>query len=77
MSRARAMLVRLRKLEVEGQNPILRKIGSIERLERVMSQPAPEVDPRAGQFFLMCVRRWVDGSDRTSNDPVPEEFHAI
>ena len=77
MSRARAMLVRLRKLEVEGQHPILRKIGSIARLEEVMSEPAPGVDPRAGQFLTMCVRRWIDGTARTSNEPVPEEFTSV
>jgi hypothetical protein len=74
MSRARSLLARVRALEAVGQHPLLAKIGSIERVERIMSQPAPDVDPRAGQFFAMCARRWVDGSDRTSNDPVPEEF---
>ena len=73
----RSQLDRVRQMGSHGQHPILRKIGSLERLERIMSQPAPDVDPRACQFFLMCVRRWVDGSVRTSSDPVPEEFRAV
>jgi hypothetical protein len=77
MTKARSMLDKVREMEVSGQNPMLAKIGSIERLEQVMSQPPPDVDPRAGQFLTMCVRRWLDGTDRSSNEPVPEEFYNV
>jgi hypothetical protein len=78
MSHARSLLARVRKLEAEGRNPILGKIGSVARLEQTLSEENnPDADPRAGEFFVMCVRRWIDGTDRTSNDPVPEEFRSV
>jgi hypothetical protein len=70
------MLVRIRKLEVGGQHPILRKIGSIEQFERVMLNPPPNVDPRVGPFFVTCVRSWIDGTDSEHlGKPMPAEFN--
>jgi hypothetical protein len=76
VSKARSLLDRVRELESGGKNPILRKIGSVERLERALSQPlAAEVDPHVGPFLLECVRSWIDGTDIEHNgQPFPEEF---
>jgi hypothetical protein len=76
MSRIRSMLDRVRKLEAIGKNPLLAKIGSLERLEKIMSEPPPEVDPKIGPFFMACVRGWIDGSHTEHNGkPIPEEFN--
>lgn len=77
MSRARAMLERVRKLEANNQHWIVQRYGSVERFKRIFNEPQPGVDPRVGSFMAACIDRWVDGSDRTSNDPVPEEFRTI
>lgn len=73
MSRARSMLVRIRKIETSGKNQMLIKIGSFARLEQLISQPPPDVDPRVGLFLLECVRGWVNGSDH-NGEPMPKEF---
>jgi hypothetical protein len=73
MSRARSLLDRVRAIEASNKHQLLIKIGSFERLEKIMSQPLPEVDPRVGPFLLECVRGWINGTDRT-DEAIPEEF---
>lgn len=79
MSSARSLLDRVRALEVGGQHPILRKIGSIEQFEESMLRNRPpDVDPIIGKFFVACVRSWIDGTDADHlGKPFPEEFLGV
>jgi hypothetical protein len=76
MSSPRALLDRVRKLEVADVNPILKKIGSMEKLEQVVAEhvAAKRMCPVDGPFIVECVRRWATGTYHYRAGIVSESF---
>ncbi len=61
MSSPRTLLARVRKLEAEPVNPILRVIGSLDEFEAEIQQgiEGGRYDPTDMPLVANCFRRWV------------------
>jgi len=64
MSSARGLLRRVAQLETGAKNPMLAKIGSLERFERGIADDiaAGRMCAVDGPKLAECVRRWITGT---------------
>lgn len=73
---ARSLLTRLRKLETDGTNPVLKKIGSLEQFADTVNRAINDKRVCAvdGPFLINCVRRWANETHQYNDGRMIESW---